>query len=273
MSELIALRCDACGGAVAMPAGKTSPTCLFCGASDLSAADLPQDDQPQGWLDFAVSAEDASASFAEFTTSSFWYPGDLKSSQAQLKRLFLPAWSWSGHLETHWAGIKRSHKTDSGKKPKDGQAQQSFGGVLVPSSSVVYQRELTAIAPFEGEEQPLESVYELLYPYELGDLTRSVARQGAVREMERLHAFEIKTSEELLEVNTSSVATELQGRSLLLPVWIGAYRYKDKSYRVVVNARSGKITAEAPISWIKVGLVVASVLGVIGAIVAVVAGQ
>ncbi|MBV9774716.1 MAG: hypothetical protein JO040_12240, partial [Gemmatimonadetes bacterium] len=45
-------------------------------------------------------------------------------------------------------------------------------------------------------------------------------------------------------------------KHILLPVWISAYRYREKVYRRLVNARTGEVQGERPWSWIKIALLV-----------------
>jgi hypothetical protein len=45
-------------------------------------------------------------------------------------------------------------------------------------------------------------------------------------------------------------------KHLLLPVWLLAYRYKQKTYRVTINAATGEVQGERPYSWIKITLFV-----------------
>ena len=45
-------------------------------------------------------------------------------------------------------------------------------------------------------------------------------------------------------------------KHVLLPVWILAYRYGGKPYRVVVNAVTGQVNGERPYSPIKIGIAV-----------------
>ena len=58
-------------------------------------------------------------------------------------------------------------------------------------------------------------------------------------------------------------------KHVLLPIWISAYRYRQKSFRILVNARTGEVQGERPWSvWkilfaVLVGLVVAGVAGLI----------
>jgi len=49
-----------------------------------------------------------------------------------------------------------------------------------------------------------------------------------------------------------------------LPIWISAYRYKEKVYRFLVNARTGEVQGERPWSWAKIALLVAAIIAGIG---------
>ena len=49
-------------------------------------------------------------------------------------------------------------------------------------------------------------------------------------------------------------------RHLLLPVWIGAYRFQGKVFQVVVNARTGEVQGERPYSAIKITLLVFAII-------------
>jgi len=54
---------------------------------------------------------------------------------------------------------------------------------------------------------------------------------------------------------------------ILLPVWISAYRFKDRNFQFLVNARTGEVQGERPYSWIKITLAVLLVIAIIGTIV------
>jgi hypothetical protein len=49
-------------------------------------------------------------------------------------------------------------------------------------------------------------------------------------------------------------------KHLLLPLWLSSFRYKDKVYRFMVNARTGESSGERPYSKAKIGMTIASVL-------------
>ena len=55
-------------------------------------------------------------------------------------------------------------------------------------------------------------------------------------------------------------------KHILLPVWISAYRYQNKAFRFLVNARTGEVQGERPWSWFKIAL---AALAGVAAVVAV----
>ena len=58
----------------------------------------------------------------------------------------------------------------------------------------------------------------------------------------------------------STAYSTITFKHLLLPVWISAYRFRDKVYQVVVNARTGEVQGERPYSLRKIVAFVASLI-------------
>ena len=56
-------------------------------------------------------------------------------------------------------------------------------------------------------------------------------------------------------------------KHVLLPIWMAAYKYNNKSYRFMVNGQTGEVQGERPYSWWKIGFAVLGVaVLVLGAI-------
>lgn len=270
-AELTAVRCRGCGGTVRMRAGSKMPACLFCGAdaSDLVGVPPPEGiEPPEGALPFAIDDDTARGSFVKFATSSWWYPNDLRSARLELKALLLPAWAWSGEVETHWTGLVRA-SSRSGKAPVSGAETVHFDQILVPASRTLRLAELAALGRYDERMLgPYDGAGDV--PVELSELTRSAARARGQAEMLARHAQAIAAGRSLVDgIHASSIALRLDGRPVLVPVWIGAYRYGSRTFRILVNGQTGRLVGDAPRSWRKVVLVAALVIGgIVGAITA-----
>jgi len=267
MGELTAIHCAACGGTVRLAAGKSVPACMFCGAnaSDLAPAEEPEGiEESEGALPFAIDEAAAQRAFLAFAGSSRWYPNDLSKARVEMRALWFPAWAWSGHVETHWTGLV-SASTASGKRPTAGDESVTVPQVLVPASSALRRDELTQLGPFAEEHlAPLPDDHDVAV--EVSELTRSMARTQAHEAMRTRHAGGISSSHGLTKIKASSLVTEMVGRPVLLPVWIGAYRYRNTPYRILVHGQTGNLVGDAPISIYKVVLAVSLVLCILGAI-------
>jgi hypothetical protein len=53
---------------------------------------------------------------------------------------------------------------------------------------------------------------------------------------------------------------DISFKHILLPMWISAYRYRDKTFRFIVNARTGQVQGERPWSVFKIALATIALL-------------
>ncbi len=258
-AELLAVSCQSCGGAVAMPAGAPHPRCLFCGSEAVVAKPVEDIEVPKTFLPFEVDQDRADAVFRDKAQASIWYPGDLRDASLELEQLLLPAWVWSGMVETHWACLVRAG-TRSGKRPRTGSDAKKVSGVLVPSSSAISRDELNALAPFSGNNAFIFRAAQAVAPFELGKLTRTAARQTACDALASQHEAELSRANGAVAFSGSHLFRDLDGYPVLLPVYVGAYRRRNTLHRVVINGQTGTITGEFPKSWLRIGCAILLVL-------------
>lgn len=259
---LLAIRCDDCGGSVAFTEDKPLPECPFCGSTKQIPKPLDRQVQPPSeWVPFDVDQQEADDAFRVFAKSSFWYPKDIRNATLELQMILLPAWLWSGSVETHYNGLT-SAMTPSGYRPTSGEDAIHFSQVWVPSSKALTLNELNELAPFPSEQaQPLEDTPPL--PFELGELTERIALKYAKKVMSDSHHSHISSQTGLRQLQTSSLHHDMEGRPGLVPVYIGVYRRKNSYYRILINGSTGKLIGDAPLDWIKITLIVAVFTGVI----------
>jgi hypothetical protein len=262
MSEL--LRCQACGGAVVWDAATAGAACLFCGTVALEL-EIAGDEVPEPELSLPVRVSRAAAdrAFRGWATRSWFRPKQLRDAEVGLHLMLLPAWSVQAELESHWAGLRRSPSNKSGKAPLAGLDQDVLA-TMVPASIGLTQAELSSLLPFDeacgrvwtgsveleagaaDADAPSETIWEP------PALTRRGARAQAHALLTEQHRRRIIAANGLLDVNVSAVMRERGVRLLMLPIYIGTFRYRDRPWRFLVNAQTGAVVGEAPLDWRKV---------------------
>lgn len=242
-----AIRCQGCGGAVAARPGERIPSCLFCGApaAELVEEELEELEQPELFAPFIVEQEAADEAFRIFAKSSIWYPNDLRNADLELKRLLVPAWAYAGRIEVHWTGLVAANNR-AGKSPVAGNQTVDIPQVLVTASRSIRQSEMFALGSFN--EHRLETFDPMTSPapYELSEMSRSVAKTRALSAMEDHQKRFIQNKNQLKVIRASTILHSLEGRPVLVPVWIGAYRYSDAVYRILVHGETGLLVGKAP---------------------------
>lgn len=256
MSEL--LRCLACGGSVVWDAAQAGAACLFCGtiALEVQVASEPLP-VPDAYLPSTVSRAIAQARFRAWAASSWLRPKALRSTEVEVQAVLLPAWRFHTRLETHFAGLRRA-STRSGKSPVAGVEHIDLS-YMVPASAGLTQGELSALRPFDehaavawsrapGPDDPIQ-VHDSIW--EPPALTQQGARVQAHRELANEHRRRIMQAQGLVSAKVSALVEDRDVRLLLVPVYIGTFRFRDRPWRFLVNGQSGEVVGEAPIDWRK----------------------
>ncbi len=91
------------------------------------------------------------------------------------------------------------------------------------------------------------------------------ARESMIHEAARQLRFKAAPGQDVTELTVTT--SEFTGQSfqlVLLPLWVGAYQYRQRAYRVLVNGQTGKVAGERPMDWVKVALLALAGLIVVG---------
>ena len=148
-----------------------------------------------------------------------------------------------------------------------GMVYDDFDDVLVLASDSLPRAKTESLEPWDLEN---------LAPYQVEYLS---GFQSEAYQVNLEDGF-VKAKEKMSRVIESSIRRDIGGdhqrihsvktqwnnvtfKHILLPIWINAYRYNNKSYRFVINARTGEVQGERPWSAVKIALAVlgAAVVG------------
>jgi len=152
-----------------------------------------------------------------------------------------------------------------------GRVARFFDDVLVLGSKSLPKKYTDALEPWDlSEMEPYQPQYLAGfraegYQVELEDAFVE-ARAYMDRVIHRDAKFDIGGDEQRVNSVDTQIGT-LTFKHVLLPIWMAAYKYRGKTYRFVVNGRTGRVQGERPYSTIKIaiavilGLIVAAAVG------------
>jgi hypothetical protein len=278
------VQCQACGGTVTFTGTLTATQCAYCGEPiQRDRVHAAPDRVPvDGLLTFAVEGAAARRSLADWVKGLWFAPSEFlkRGVDGRLEGVYLPYFTFDAMTSTAYQGMRGDHywvEVGSGQQkrremrtrwtPAWGDFQRFFDDVLVPAVQALPAPLLEKLEPW-----PLQGVIpftpdalagKLAHTY---DVDLPAAAGHGRRRMEAELEAEVRHRIGGDEQRVESIRTGWAGltyKHLLLPVWLLAYRYQGKSYRVAVNACTGEVHGERPWSPWKIGAAV--VLGLIAA--------
>jgi len=290
------VKCDNCGATVDLPTSVTSDICPFCASPVvLSMAANVRILRPHSILPFVVKKEDATAELGKWAGKLWFAPSDLAKSIAnpanRLQGVYVPHWCYDSDTITEYRGERGEYyyetetytytengQTKTGTRQVrytrwynvSGRVSNNFHDVLISASPSLPQQVTVVLEPWPLQDLVL---FEDSYLSGFRSETYQKDAKTAYNEMTQMVRptiedtirYDIGGDEQRVgRYHTQHYNTAL--RYILLPVWICAYRHKDTSYQITVNACTGEVTGDRPYSALKIFtaaiLIAAAILGI-----------
>ena len=287
--QALEVSCDGCGSVVAFEPPEVAGMCPFCGAAMVAQAKAADPlIAPDALLPAKVPKEQAAAEVKQWLQSRWFAPNALKrfARPEGINGVYLPFWDYDADTDSRYTGARGQHyyeteyytETDNNGNsvqrsrqvqrtawyPCAGEVSRHFEGVLVAASKAVNEAKLDALEPWDLESmRPYEPAYLSGFKAQRYQLELPAGFEKAKGVMYGKIANDVRCHIGGDEQRIDQIDTQYAGvmfRHLLLPVWIGAYRFRDKVYQVAVNARTGEVQGERPYSKAKIAVLVAAIV-------------
>jgi predicted RNA-binding Zn-ribbon protein involved in translation (DUF1610 family) len=282
--DVTSVQCQSCAAMVEPSPSHEAFACPYCGSSIVAREQSQRLIKPQAVLPFRVDRNQALTSFKKWVRTRWFAPNALKKLarvEDRLKGLYAPYWTYDAGTVSRYTG-KRGEEYTVSYTDSDGNRKTRTQVRWYPASGVV-TREFDDMLVVGSESLP-RKLAEELEPWDLGNL---VAYQDEYLSGFSAERYQIdvkrgwsRAKERMDDVIRGDVRRDIGGdrqqidslhtthsditfKHVLLPMWICSYRYKEKVFRFLVNARTGEVQGERPWSWIKITLAVLAVLAVI----------
>ena len=269
--------CNGCGASMSYDASARTLRCPYCASEQLEKRDDVKAIRASKVVQFQIDHAEAHRVLTDWLGTGFWRPSDLASvaTVESIAGVYVPHWVFAAETHAFWTAD--TSETPLGARgdwfPLSGENRSSYSGLLVGASSELSPDETEAICPFDlnsavaTDQIELENaiVEQFTVPRKYA---RPLARRGLEEREKQVCAQRyIPGRHRNLKVNIR--IEQLRSEPLLLPVWVMAYQYRDKLYRILINGQTGKVSGDAPFSTFK-AVIIASIAILIALIVLVI---
>ncbi len=291
VQDLITVKCTCCAAETTLPPNITSSVCPFCGSGIIATGSSKKAIRPAGVLPFKIKPNEAGEMFRQWVAGLWFAPTAIKrdAERAAIKGAYVPAWTYDSQTESNYSGERGDDywetetytETDANGNsvtrtrqvqrtrwwPVSGRVSNAFDDVLVMATETLPRKcldhlepwDLPALVPYNDEY--LSGFVAESYQVGLSDgferakgIMDGAIRQTVCRDIGGDHQ----------RINSLSTQyDQITFKHLLLPVWISAYQFQNRTFRFLVNARNGQVQGERPYSAMKITLLVLTIIAVL----------
>jgi predicted RNA-binding Zn-ribbon protein involved in translation (DUF1610 family) len=283
------VKCTSCSAASTVEPNISMVKCPFCGSQLTAQAKASRLIKPGAVLPFKVTKAKAAEEFRTWLSSLWFAPGELKNyatTSGGIKGMYLPYWTYDSRTTTWYDGSRgedyyeteyyEEEDNDGNTVTKSRQITHTnwynvsgcvgntFDDILILAGKSLPPEVISSLEPWDLKnlvpytEEYMSGFQAEAYQVDLGDGFEQAKSlmEGAIRSsVER----DIGGNHQRINAIRSQY-DDITFKHVLLPVWISAYRYRDKTFRFIVNARSGQVQGERPWSVMKIAMAVVAVL-------------
>ncbi|UYV37797.1 TFIIB-type zinc finger domain-containing protein [Rhodobacteraceae bacterium D3-12] len=291
IEELRFSRCPNCAAQIEFDANTHATECPFCATPVVTDTGTHRQIKPRGVLPFALDEGKSREALTDWLGSLWFAPNgvqDYARKGRKMQGIYVPYWTFDADTKSSYRGQRGTvyyvtrTVTRNGKKVQQrvqkirwtsvsGRVARWFDDVLVLASQALPKRYTDALEPWDlSALEPYSPEYLAGFRAEgyTVELPQGYdeAREKMARVIERDVRFDIGGDRQRVD-NVDTTVSDVTFKHILLPVWMAAYKYRGKTYRFVVNGRTGRVQGERPWSAWKItfavilGLIVAGGIG------------
>lgn len=274
------LVCEKCGATTSVAPTELSTTCPFCGSNRVSARTaVPDAFRPRFLIPFKIERDECAARAREWLKRGWLYPRDLVkvARGAQFTGIYLSFWTFHARVNGQWraqVGYERREnyfdvneakfktRTVIDWKWEQGDVSLPFDNQLGTATTHIPARLLQRLEPYDLDAlvtyDPGYLAGWRAQSYEIPlDDAWDAARVG-MRERTRQAAIGQINSNHVRNFSLNAAFDDETWRLILLPAYISAYRFGDRSFQLVINGQTGKVAGDKPVAWTTVWSVIAA---------------
>ncbi len=292
--ETITISCQGCGSIVSLDKHLTASACSFCHSSQvLELKDHRQVIRPESVLPFSVAEEEIQELFGRWVRSLWLRPNALKrlARVSLVQGVYIPYWVFDAKVHSDWRAMAGYHyyvtetytdRDSSGRSvmktrqvqktrwvPASGSRDDIYDEVLICASHGLSEDLVAQLQTFDTSKlKAYEPAYLMGWRAEEYQINLNDAWRKAVERMEQEQTRRCSgdvPGDTQMALQVHNEFSDERFKHVLLPIWISAYRFRDKTYQFLVNGQTGEVQGKAPWSFWKITFLVLFVLLILAA--------
>jgi len=276
----VSLHCPNCAASFGFDDHIHSGECPFCGTTVVTATGNSKQIKPKALLPFSIEAKDAQLAYKKWLGKRWFAPNKLKEyarEDAGLHGVYIPFWTYDSDTSTAYNGQRgdvyyvrqRYTTTQNGRRvtrtrqipkirwtPVSGRTSRHFDDVLVGATRTLPRKITDWLEPWDLQNLvPYTEDYLSGFSSEVYQVELDEGFGVAQKRMDGIIRGDVNRAiggdqQRIGHLRTQHSDTTF--KHVLLPLWTAAFRFRGKTYRFVVNGRTGKVHGERPWSVVKI---------------------
>lgn len=291
IEETRVITCPNCSAQTEYDADTHAAECPFCATPVVTDTGIHRHIKPRGLLPFDLDEKSARAAMNTWLGSLWFAPSGLQDyarKGRKMNGIYVPYWTFDAQTNSAYSGQRGDDYYQTRTVMRDGKKQQVrvrktkwrnktgrvarfFDDVLVLASQSLPKKYTDALEPWDlSALEPYQPEYLAGFRAEGYQIELVEGFKEARGYMDRMILRDVKYDiggdrQRVKEVQTQ--VSQVTFKHILLPVWLAAYKYRGRTFRFVVNGRTGRVQGERPYSAIKItiaiicGLILAGIAG------------
>ena len=288
--ETRVVNCPNCSAAFEFDEKIHAAECPFCATPVVTDTGTHRHIKPRGVLPFALDERTARGELISWLGSLWFAPNGLTEYARKgraMNGIYVPYWTYDADTASRYRGQRGKHYYETKTIMRDGKRQQVrvrktrwrsvsgrvsrfFDDILVLASRSLPKKYTDGLEPWDlSYLEPYKPEFLAGFRAEGYQVDLDEGFEEARAYMERMIRRDVKRDIGGDDQRISDVDTDISMQTfkhVLLPVWLAAYKYRGKTYRFVVNGRTGRVQGERPYSAWKIAI--AAIIGLILALIA-----
>ena len=268
--------CKSCGAETIYDVNMVAQECPYCGSNQVMEVADKNVMSPSGVVIFTVDDKKAGELFTQWIKGKLFCPSSAKKKARPdaFQGVYIPFWSFDTQTHSSYSGeygIDSEYTDSNGKTrtktdwyPTSGKFSYFIDDHLVCGSKNQNAKRLKSIEPYNTTDvKEYSPEYLAGFMAERYSLNMKEAWPKAVADIKVILESNIKEkirrehdADSSRVNNVDTTYNNIKYKYLLLPVWLSSFKHNGKIYNFMVNGQTGKVSGEAPISWIRVAIAI-----------------